>query len=162
MNWKSRVHKTWYRWRWHLIFPPALVVRSETWIVEFVQQQSAGLFQPRGTKLKMKVPTINAQCLCKEAEQKSTKTSCFGCPRVNSTALMVNFKIILHRIISVVWLTNFLSEIRSLSNHDDETQFHILSVKLIWSLSASDHWWSLTVQIRAVMDAEQSEWPFTF
>ena len=30
-------------------------------------------------------------------------------------------KIILHRIISVVWLTNFLSEIRSLSPHDDET-----------------------------------------
>ena len=30
-------------------------------------------------------------------------------------------KIILHRTISVVWITNFLSEIRSLSNHDDET-----------------------------------------
>ena len=29
-------------------------------------------------------------------------------------------KIILHRIISVVWLTNFLSEIWSLSSHDDE------------------------------------------
>ena len=40
------------------------------------------------------------------------------------------FKIILHRIISVVWLTNFLSEIRSLSPHDDETQLHVLSVIL--------------------------------
>ena len=64
------------------------------------------------------------------------------------------FKIILHRIISVVWLTNFLSEIRSLSNHDDETQFHILSVKPIWSFGAFDHWWSLTAQTRAVMDGE--------
>ena len=62
--------------------------------------------------------------------------------------------IILHRIISVVYLTNFLSEIRSLSNHDDETQFRILSVKPIRSFSAFDHWWSLTVQIRAVMDGE--------
>ena len=109
-----------------------------------------------------KVPTIIAQSLSKEAARKSIKTSCFGCPRVKPTAQRANIKIILHRIISVVWLTNFLSEIRSLSNHDDETQFHILSVKPIWSLSASDHWWSLTVQIRAVMDAEQSEWPFTF
>ena len=39
-------------------------------------------------------------------------------------------KIILHRIISVVWLTNFLSEIRSLSPHDDETWLHVLSVIL--------------------------------
>ena len=40
-------------------------------------------------------------------------------------------KIILHRIISVVWLTNFLSEIRSLSSHDDETDLQFLSVKPI-------------------------------
>ena len=39
-------------------------------------------------------------------------------------------KIILHRIISVVWLTNFLSEIRSLSPHDDEAWLHVLSVIL--------------------------------
>ena len=31
-----------------------------------------------------------------------------------------NVKIILHRIISVVWLTNFLSEILNQSTHDDE------------------------------------------
>ena len=52
-------------------------------------------------------------------------------------------KIILHRIISVVWLTNFLSEIRSLSNHDDETKFHILSVKPFRRFTSSEHWWSL-------------------
>ena len=76
-----------------------------------------------------------------------------------STAQRAISKIILHRIISAVWLTNFLSEIQSLSNHDDETQFRILSVKPIWSFSALDHWWSLTVQLWAVMDGEQSEWP---
>ena len=108
---------------------------------------------------KWKVPTIDAQSMPKEAEENFFKVRCFGCPWVFSTARGVNFKIILHRIISVVWLTNFLSEIRSLSNHDDETQFRILSVKPIWSFSAFDHWWSLTVQIRAVMDGEQSEWP---
>ena len=43
-------------------------------------------------------------------------------------------KIILHRIISVVWLTNFLSEIRSLSSHDDETDLQFLSVKPIGGL----------------------------
>ena len=121
-----------------------------------------GFFNQGAPKQKRKVLTINAQSLSKDAEQKSIKTSCFGCPRVNSTAQTAIFKIILHRIISVVWLTNFLSEIRSLSNHDDETQFHILSVKPIRSFSAFDHWWSLTVQLRAVMDGEQSEWPFTF
>ena len=45
-------------------------------------------------------------------------------------------KIILHRIISVVWLTNFLSEIRSLSPHDDETQLHVLSVILVLDLES--------------------------
>ena len=49
-------------------------------------------------------------------------------------------KIILHRIISVVWLTSFLSETWSFSIHDDETKFHILSVKplrqltVVWTL----------------------------
>ena len=41
-------------------------------------------------------------------------------------------KIILHRIISVVWITNFLSEIRSLTIHDDEIKFLLLSVKPTW------------------------------
>ena len=68
-------------------------------------------------------------------------------------------KIILHRIISVVWLTNFLSEIRSLSNHDDETKFHILSVKPSRKFSFSEHWWSLIALYCAVMDVKQSEWP---
>ena len=113
-----------------------------------------GFFNQGAPKRKRKVPTINAQPLSKDAEQKSIKTSSFGCTRVYSTAQRATFKIILHRIISVVWLTNFLSEIRSLSNHDDETQFHILSVKPIKSFSAFDHWWSLTVQLRAVMDGE--------
>ena len=92
---------------------------------------------------KGKVPTIIAQPLSKDAEQNSIKTSCLGCRRVMSTAQKAISKIILHRIISAVWLTNFLSEIRSLSNHDDETQFRILSVKPIWSLSAFDHWWAV-------------------
>jgi hypothetical protein len=51
-------------------------------------------------------------------------------------------KIILHRIISVVWLTNFLSEIRSPLIHDDETQLLLLSVKTISKTRSSDHWWS--------------------
>ena len=143
-----------YRWRWHLIFPP-VVVRSETaqaW--SLYNSNLLGFFNRGAPKRKWKVPTINAQSLSKEAEQKSIKTSCFGCPWVGSTAQSTNFKIILHRIISVVWLTNFLSEIRSLSNHDDETQFRILSVKPIWSFSAFDHWWSLTVQLWPVTDGE--------
>ena len=47
----------------------------------------------------------------------------------------LQIKIILHRIISVVWLTNFLSEIRSLSSHDDETDLQFLSMKLIWKVT---------------------------
>ena len=113
-----------------------------------------GFFNQGAPKRKRKVPTIDAQPLSKDAEQNSIKTSCLGCPRLESTAQKPTSKIILHRIISVVWLTNFLSEIRSLSNHDDETQFRILSVKPIWSFSAFDHWWSLTVQLWAVMDGE--------
>ena len=101
-----------------------------------------------------KSPQSMLQSLSNDAEQNSIKTSCLGCPRLISTAQKALSKIILHRIISVVWLTNFLSEIRSLSNHDDETQFRILSVKPIWSFSAFDHWWSLTVQLWAVMDGE--------
>ena len=118
-----------------------------------------GFFNQVAPKQKRKVPTIIAQPLSKDAEQNSIKTSFLGCPWLDSTAQKAISKIILHRIISVVWLTIFLSEIRSLSNHDDETQFRILSVKPIWSFSAFDHWWSLTVQLWAVMDGEQSEWP---
>jgi hypothetical protein len=113
-----------------------------------------GFFNQVAPKQKRKVPTIIAQPLSKDAEQNSIKTSCLGCRRLASTAQKAISKIILHRIISAVWLTNFLSEIRSLSNHDDETQFRILSVKPIWSFSAFDHWWSLTVQLWAVMDGE--------
>ena len=58
-----------------------------------------------------------------------------------------------------MWLTNFLSEIRSLSNHDDETQFRILSVKPFRGFSSSEHWWSLTALYWVVMDEKQSEWP---
>ena len=49
-----------------------------------------------------------------------------------------------------MWLTNFLSEIQSLSNHDDETQFRILSVKPIWSLSAF-----LIIDDRSLFNYEQ-------
>ena len=119
-----------------------------------------GFFNQVAPKQKRKVPTIIAQPLSKDAEQNSIKTSCLGCRRLMSTAQKATSKIILHRIISAVWLTNFLSEIQSLSNHDDETQFRILSVKPIWSFSAFDHWWSLTVQLWAVMDGEWSEWAF--
>ena len=101
-----------------------------------------------------KSPQSMLQSLFKDAEQNSIKTSCLGCPGLKSTAQKAISKIILHRIISAVWLTNFLSEIQSLSNHDDETQFRILSVKPIWSFSAFDHWWSLTAQLWAVMDGE--------
>ena len=149
--WKSRVHDTdgvgiWFFHLWLSDLKP------QAW--SLCNSNLLGFFNQGAPKRKRTVPTINAQSLSKAAEQKSTKTSCFGCPWVNSTAQRAIFKIILHRIISVVWLTNFLSEIRSLSNHDDETQFRILSVKPIWSFSAFDHWWSLTVQIRAVMDGE--------
>ena len=53
----------------------------------------------------------------------------------------VRTKIILHRIISVVWLTNFLSEIRSLSVHNDEAWLQVLSVMLSngpWPLDIDD------------------------
>ena len=52
-------------------------------------------------------------------------------------------KIILHRIISVVWLTNFLSEILSLTDPRWWVEQQILSVKRSWSLSKIPfHWWS--------------------
>ena len=68
---------------------------------------------------------------------------CWEKSKRKSSFKLVWVKIILHRIISVVWLTNFLSEIRSLSNHDDETKFHILSVKPFRRFTSSGHWWSL-------------------
>ena len=147
--WKSRVHDTdgVGVWFFHLRLSD---LKPQAW--SLCNSNLLGFFDQGAPKRKRKVPTINAQSLSKEAEQKPIKTSCFGCPRVYSTAQRTTLKIILHRIISVVWLTNFLSEIRSLSNHHDETQVRILSVKPIWSFSAFDHWWSLTVQIRAVMD----------
>ena len=49
---------------------------------------------------------------------------------------IILIKIILHRIISVVWITNFLSEIRSLTIHDDETKCLLLSVKPIQDLES--------------------------
>ena len=55
-------------------------------------------------------------------------------------------KIILHRIISAVWLTDFLSEIRSLINPRWWGEHLVLSVKrcsclvLYWYRT---HWWSL-------------------
>ena len=47
--------------------------------------------------------------------------ACDGHAILQLLSLASKVKIILHRIISVVWLTGFLSEIWSLSNHDDET-----------------------------------------
>ena len=117
-----------------------LDLKPEAW--SLCNSNLLGFFNQGAPKRNRKVPTINAQSLSKEAKQNSIKISCFGCPRVFSTAQMAIFKIILHRIISVVWLTNFLSEIRSLSNHDDETQFHILSVKPIEKLQC---FWSLMI-----------------
>ena len=53
-------------------------------------------------------------------------------------------KIILHRIISVVWLTNFPSEIRNLTNPRWWVEQQFLSVKRNWSPSRTPvHWWSL-------------------
>ena len=116
--WNSRVHDTdgvgiWFFHLWLSDLKP------QAW--SLYNSNLLGFFNQGEPKRKRKVPTINAQSLSKAAKQKSIKTSCFGCPWVYSTAQRATFKIILHRIISVVWLTNFLSEIRSLSNHDDET-----------------------------------------
>ena len=133
-----------------------------TWNLQQVVWATAicrAFFNQGTPKRKRKVPTKNAQPLSKDGEQNSIKTRFLGCPWLASTAQKPIAKIILHRIISVVWLTNFLSEIPSLSNHDDESQFCILSVMPIRSFSAFHHWWLLTVQLRAVMDGEQSEWP---
>ena len=118
--WESREHKRQHRWRWHPICLSALMVRSETCSTQVVQQQFAGLFQPRGTKTKRKSP-LN-QCFSlflRTLSRTPSKQAVSVALRVNSTAQRAIFKIILHRIISVVWLTNFLSEIWSLSNHDD-------------------------------------------
>ena len=55
-------------------------------------------------------------------------------------------KIILHRIISVVWLTNFLSEILNQSTHDDELNNFLWAWRGGWALSrARSRWWSLTL-----------------
>lgn len=48
--------------------------------------------------------------------------------------LTFSIKIILHRIISVVWLTNFLSEIRNLTKPRWWVEQVILSVKRYWCL----------------------------
>ena len=55
------------------------------------------------------------------------------------------FKIILHRIISVVCLTNFLSEIWSLFTHDDEVSTSSWAWRGTLSQPSwiSVHWWSL-------------------
>ena len=55
------------------------------------------------------------------SNQTFSRWVCLKTGRQEYSFTLVYDKIILHRIISVVWLTNFLSEIQSLSNHDDET-----------------------------------------
>ena len=69
-------------------------------------------------------------------------------------------KIILHRIISVVWLTNFLSEIRNLTNPRWWVEQQFLSVKRCWNFS----WRSNTLMIAHLSFKERwkelvlSEW----
>ena len=92
------------------------------------------------------VPMIHLHEKMKVAQQSDFfSMSCLKTGRREYSFTLGYDKIILHRIISVVWLTNFLSEIRSLSNHDDETKFHILSVKPFRRFSSSEHWWSLVL-----------------
>ena len=60
-------------------------------------------------------------------------------------------KIILNRIISVVWLTSFLSEIRNLTNPRWCVEQQFLSVKRsLCPHRIQVHWWSLIFLIRKV------------
>ena len=63
----------------------------------------------------------------------------------NGSDIVEKSKIILHRIISVVWLTNFLSEIRNLTNSRWWGEQLFLSVKRCQNslLEGLEHWWSL-------------------
>ena len=81
--------------------------------------------------------------------------------RVLSTTETWLTKIILHRIISVVWLTNFLSEIRSLINPWWWGEHLLLSMK---RYSVSDqfwtwvHWWLLASWLVQGVDGEAAVW----
>ena len=78
-----------------------------------------------------------------------------------STAGTKLAKIILHRIISVVWLTNFLSEIRSLINPRWWGEHLFLSVKRCqgpishWNWT---HWWSLASCLVREADGGAAVW----
>ena len=68
-------------------------------------------------------------------------------------------KIILHRIISVVWLTNFLSEILNQSTHDDELNNFFWAWRGGRALSRDlSHWWSLTLPSGEWRRELLSEW----
>ena len=67
-------------------------------------------------------------------------------------------KIILHRIISVVWLTNFLSEILTQSAHDDELNSSLWAWRGDRPLADLSHWWSLTLLWGRVEGELSSEW----
>ena len=69
------------------------------------------------------------------------------------------YKIMLHRIISVVWLTNFLSEILNWSTHDDELNNFLWAWRGGWALSrAQSRWWSLTLPGGGWRRELSSEW----
>ena len=81
--------------------------------------------------------------------------------RVLSTTETRLTKIILHRIISVVWLTNFLSEIRSFINPRWWGEHLLLSVKRCqgpisyWNWT---HWWSLASCLVREADGGAAVW----
>ena len=80
---------------------------------------------------------------------------------LDGQAMQCNVKIILHRIISVVWLTNFLSEIMNQSTHDDELNNFLWAWRGGRALSRDlSHWWSLTLPSGEWRRMLLSEWWF--
>ena len=98
-----------------------------------------------------------ALCACKAILPKSIWKFCTFCQMTVKPLV----KIILHRIISAVWLTDFLSEIRSLINPRWWGKHLFLSVKryscpiMYWNWT---HWWSLAPCLVLGADGRAAVW----
>ena len=101
-------------------------------------------------RFKVSIPLVALRVNKSQIVKISSEISTIDCITENQI-----IKIILHRIISAVWLTNFLSEIRSLINPRWWGEHLVLSVKRCSCpvlCRYRTHWWSLAS--RLVLGAE--------
>ena len=150
-----REHKRQHRWRWHQIFLSALMKGPKTKSSSLCNS-NCWAFSTKGHQNKNeKFPqTMLSLILRMMNRTPSNKLSRLPLITIHCSESSLQDHTSQDHFCSVI---NEFSVWNSMSsNHDDETQFRILSVKPVWSFSALsfDHWWLLTVQIRAVMDGE--------